>query len=51
MFKEKVQDMRLTVNGEAKEFNAPLTVTGLLSQIGLDPAKVAVDFCAKRRYC
>ncbi|MBL4888406.1 MAG: sulfur carrier protein ThiS [Candidatus Lindowbacteria bacterium] len=35
--------MRLTVNGEAKEFNAPLTVTGLLSQIGLDPAKVAVE--------
>jgi len=35
--------MRLTVNGEAKEFTAPLTVTGLLSQIGLDPAKVAVE--------
>jgi len=35
--------MRLTVNGEAKNFEAPLTVTGLLSQIGLDPAKVAVE--------
>jgi len=35
--------MRLTVNGESKNFEAPLTVTGLLSQIGLDPAKVAIE--------
>jgi len=35
--------MRLTVNGEAKDFKAPLTVHGLLGEIGLDPAKVAVE--------
>ncbi len=35
--------MRLTINGESQEFEAPLTVQELLGRIGLDPAKVAVE--------
>ena len=35
--------MRLTINGESKDFEAPLTVNELLGRIGLDPAKVAVE--------
>jgi thiazole synthase len=35
--------MRLTINGEFKDFDAPLTVNELLGRIGLDPAKVAVE--------
>jgi len=35
--------MRLTINGESKDFDAPLTVNDLLDRIGLDPAKVAVE--------
>lgn len=35
--------MRLTINGESSDFEAPLTVNQLLGRIGLDPAKVAVE--------
>ncbi len=35
--------MHLTINGEPKIFETPLTVEGLLSQIGLDSKKVAVE--------
>lgn len=35
--------MRLTINGESQDFEASLTVNELLSRIGLDPAKVAVE--------
>jgi len=35
--------MRLTINGESSDFEAPLTVNELLGRIGLDPAKVAVE--------
>ena len=35
--------MRLTINGESKDFEAPLTVYDLLGRIGLDPTKVAVE--------
>ncbi|MFC1673095.1 sulfur carrier protein ThiS [Pseudomonadota bacterium] len=35
--------MRLTINGEPKDFSTPLTVNELLGQIGLDPTKVAVE--------
>lgn len=35
--------MRLTINGESKDFDAPITVNELLGRIGLDPAKVAVE--------
>jgi len=35
--------MQLTINGEARKFDAPLTVEQLLGAIGLDPRKVAVE--------
>lgn len=35
--------MRLTINGESKDFDAPITVNELLGRIGLDAAKVAVE--------
>lgn len=35
--------MRLTINGEDRTFPEPLTVAQLLGEIGLDPAKVAVE--------
>ena len=35
--------LRLSLNGEAREFDEPLTVDGLLRQLNLDPAKVAVE--------
>ena len=38
-----MSDMRLTINGESKDFDAPITVNELLGRIGLDPAKVAVE--------
>lgn len=35
--------MHLTINGEQRDFDAPLTVEQLLGVIGLDPRKVAVE--------
>jgi thiazole synthase len=35
--------LRLSLNGEDREFPAPLTVEGLLKSLALDPAKVAVE--------
>jgi thiazole synthase len=35
--------MRVTINGEAKTFPAPLSVRGLLTACGMDPRKVAVE--------
>ncbi len=35
--------MRLTINGEQRDFTASLTVEQLLQNIGLDPRKVAVE--------
>ncbi|NQU61995.1 MAG: sulfur carrier protein ThiS [Rhodospirillales bacterium] len=35
--------MNLTINGEPRNFEAPLTVEQLLGEIGLDPRKVAVE--------
>ena len=35
--------MELTINGESRKFEPPLTVDGLLGRIGLDAAKVAVE--------
>lgn len=44
----------LTVNGENREFAAPLSVAGLLAAIGLDSRKVAVErneeIVARSRY-
>ncbi len=35
--------LRLTINGEDKEFAGPLTVLGLVECLGLDTRKVAVE--------
>jgi thiazole synthase len=35
--------MRLIINGEAREFSAPLTVDSLLAELGVDPARVAFE--------
>jgi thiazole synthase len=35
--------LRLSLNGENREFAGPLTVEGLLKQLALDPRKVAVE--------
>lgn len=35
--------MKLTINGEAREFADGLTVTGLVEALGLHPKKVAVE--------
>ncbi len=35
--------LRLSLNGEHREFPSPLTVEGLLRHLALDPAKVAVE--------
>ena len=35
--------MRITLNGEARNFEAPLTVSSLLRQLGLNQCKIAVE--------
>lgn len=35
--------MELTINGEARRFEAPLSVAGLLVALGLEPRKIAVE--------
>lgn len=35
--------MRLTVNGEPRELEAPVTVAGLLAALGLPARKIAVE--------
>ena len=35
--------LTLTLNGEARGFEGPLTVAGLLTELGLDLRKVAVE--------
>jgi thiamine biosynthesis protein ThiS len=35
--------LKLTLNGESREFDTPMTVAALLSAIGLDTRKVAVE--------
>lgn len=35
--------MRLTVNGELRDIDPPLSLAALLSELGLEPAKVAVE--------
>ena len=37
--------MTLTVNGEPRVLDGPITVAGLLAAIGLDGRKVAVERC------
>ena len=33
----------VTINGETRELNGPVSVAGLLTEMGLDPAKIAVE--------
>ncbi len=35
--------LTLTLNGEPRQFAAPVTVAGLLAQLGIDVRKVAVE--------
>jgi thiamine biosynthesis protein ThiS len=35
--------MRITLNGEPRDFPAPLPVLGLLAELGIDPRTVAVE--------
>lgn len=35
--------MKLTINGEGRKFDAPLTVSGLLAALALEPRKIAVE--------
>ncbi len=35
--------LNLTVNGEVRDFDRPLTVLGLVERLGLDMRKVAVE--------
>ncbi len=35
--------MRMTINGEERSFAGPLTVTGLLEELGLDARKIALE--------
>lgn len=35
--------LRVTINGEGRELDAPVNVRGLLARLGLDPAKIAVE--------
>lgn len=35
--------MKLTVNGEMREMEGPLTVLGLIESFGFTPAKIAVE--------
>jgi len=35
--------MKLTINGEARDFNAPLSLSSLLEHLGMKPDRVAVE--------
>ena len=35
--------MRLTINGESRDYEGPLTVLGLIERLGLPAAKIAVE--------
>jgi thiamine biosynthesis protein ThiS len=35
--------MNLVINGEAKDFNPPLTLTGLVAQLGMKGDRVAIE--------
>lgn len=38
-----VEEMRVHVNGEPREFDGPLTVAGLVAKLGLDARKIAIE--------
>ena len=35
--------MEISVNGEEKRFDAPLSISGLLAELSLEPRKIAVE--------
>ena len=35
--------MEISVNGQKKSFTAPLTITGMLEQLGVNPKAVVVE--------
>ncbi len=35
--------MRVTINGEERQFDAALSVRALLAELGLEPGKIAVE--------
>lgn len=35
--------MRVTINGEGRAFDAPMTVAGLLAALALEPRRIAVE--------
>lgn len=35
--------MKLVINGEAKDFNPPLTLSGLVDQLGMKSDRVAIE--------
>jgi thiamine biosynthesis protein ThiS len=35
--------MKLQINGEARDFNSPLTLAGLVDQLGMKADRVAVE--------
>lgn len=35
--------MKLTINGEKREFDGGLTISGLVEALGLNPLKVAIE--------
>ncbi len=37
------ETMNLTVNGKAREVSGPLTLLGLIEQLGIDPRIIAVE--------
>jgi thiamine biosynthesis protein ThiS len=38
-----IERMRLTINGETREFPAPLSVSGLVAALALEPRKIAIE--------
>jgi len=41
--KELPQNMQVQINGEARDFDGPLTVESVLQRLGFDPRKIAVE--------
>jgi len=41
--REVEEKMQVQINGEAHYFNSPLTVNGMLHELGFDPRKIAVE--------
>jgi sulfur carrier protein len=40
---ENPDDMKLQINGEARDFDSPLTLAGLVDQLGMKADRVAIE--------